>query len=165
MTLLFLILTAFLPKGETAIHEFYVGLTEVVYTEESETYQVTMKLFTDDLEKGVYLSSGDSIRLGTRLEHEKADSLVFAYIRDKFQLSDSGKKPFKLEFVGVETEFDVTWVYMESPVMKPSTSLGVYNEVLMEVYSDQTHIVNWIQSGITRTALLQRSKRYTKLEQ
>ncbi len=165
MTLLFLILSTFLSKSELADHEFYVGLTEVVYTEESETYQVTMKLFTDDLEKGVYLSSGDSIQLGTRFQHKKADSLIYDYITDKFQLSDSGKKPFELEFVGVETEFDVTWIYMESGEMKPSDSIGVYNEVLMEVYNDQTHIVNWIQNGITRTALLRRSKRYTKLEQ
>lgn len=165
MTLLFLILTAILPKSEKTIHEFYVGLTEVVYTEETETYQVTMKLFTDDLEKGIYLSTGDSIQLGTRFEHKKADSLVYAYISDKFQLSDSGKKPFELAFIGIETEFDVTWIYLESGEMKPSESMGVYNEVLMEVYNDQTHIVNWIQNGITRTALIRRSKRYTKLEQ
>ena len=165
MTLLLLILSAVLPTSELARHEFYVGLTEVVYTETSQTYQVTMKLFTDDLEKGVYLSSGDSIQLGTRFEHQKSDSLVYHYIKDKFQLSDAGKKPLDLEFVGVETEFDVTWVYLESGDMKPSASMGVYNDVLMEVYSDQTHIVNWIQDGITRTALLQRSKRYTILEQ
>jgi hypothetical protein len=130
---------------------------EIAYYEESRTYGVSLKLFTDDLEKGVERQTGEELRLATEAEHEDADSLIARYIRPR--ISIGGKTPVKWTFLGKECEYDVTWIYLESVPVEPVDDLRVENTILMEVYDDQTHVVQYTEANETQSSLLHRNKR------
>ncbi|NEN23904.1 hypothetical protein G3O08_10375 [Cryomorpha ignava] len=139
-------------------HEFYVGMTEIRYSENSQSYQITLKLFTDDLENAIYKASGDSLNLGNPKELPQSDNLISNYLRKHLSLEDGNENPLTLNDVGRETELDVTWIYFESQEMKPQDALRIKNDIFMEMHPEQTHIVNLIQKGITTSTLLHSAK-------
>ena len=145
------VLLLLLPFGKG--HEFYVGLTEVEYNPAARTYEVSIKLFTDDLELAIQKSGGVNPHLGTLKEHADADTLVFAYTSKHFNLSGGKGSAITLKPVGRETELDVTWIYLESAPTQPSNALVVINEMIMELYESQTHVVHVKQEGRISTEL------------
>ncbi|MFT6997010.1 MAG: hypothetical protein ACJAQ4_000755 [Cryomorphaceae bacterium] len=123
------------------LHPFHVGLIEIEYNPITETYQVSMKLFTDDLEKGLEKFSGLSLDITDSSYTEVSDSLMSVYIDQNFEIRSEDK--INLEFIGSEREYDVTWIYLESDKINPQNVCQVTNEILLSVYSDQTHIVHF----------------------
>lgn len=136
-----------------SFHPFYVGLMEIEYFDERRTYGVSLKIFTDDLEKGLEGFSGKRLFLATEREHAKTDSILSVYLSRKIQLT--GKGEIELHYLGKETEYDVTWIYLESKPTELAKKLAVENTILMDIYEDQTHIVHYVfenetQSNLTR---------------
>ena len=140
------------------MHEFYVGITEIRYSENSQSYQITLKLFTDDLENAIHKDSGDSLNLGNSKELPQSDKLIFNYLKEHFSLEVENGNTLYLNDVGRETELDVTWIYFESQKMKPLDAIRIKNDIFMEMHPDQTQIVNLIQNGITKSTLLHSTK-------
>jgi len=150
----------YLALALTILHPFYVGLMDITYYEESETFGISIKLFTDDLEKGVEKIGTEDLRLATSDQSPSADSLVADYILK--HISVSGKEPLNFKYLGMESEYDVTWIYLESEPTEPSALIVVENDILMEIYEDQTHVVHYTVNGETKSELLHRNKRQVR---
>jgi len=156
-TVIPIIFLCFLSVG-AAIHEHYVGITEIRYSDDSESYQISLKLFTDDLENAILKDSGDFLDLGGSNENANSDSIIFPYLEKHFFIESPVGSKFKLTRIGRETDFNITWVYLESAKMKPQDALKVKNSIFMEMHPDQTHVVNVDQKGETKSTLLHSSK-------
>jgi hypothetical protein len=138
------------------LHPFHVGLTDITYNSESETYQVSIKLFTDDLEKGLEEFSGLKLDLVDSSFTEVSDSLISTYIDQNFQIYSKAK--LDLEYIGSEKEYDVTWIYLESDKTQVHEEIQVTNEILISVYSDQTHIVHCTNDADIESELIHAEK-------
>lgn len=138
------------------LHPFYVGLMEIEYLDQSRTYGVSMKIFTDDLEKGLERFSDERLFLATNREHPKTDSILSVYLSRKIHFT--GKDEIALRYLGKESEYDVTWIYLESEATEPMTELKVENTALMEIYDDQTHIVHYINNEETLSKLVRKNE-------
>jgi len=136
-------------------HDFHVSLTTIQYSAEESTYQATIKLFTDDLEKALNAEYSEEIILSSKNEF---DQNVEAYVQSRFKLYDEQGNQLNLTYLGKELEYDVTWVYLESVPAKASENLTVENTLLNEVFRDQSHIVHYYLEEKTSTALLDASK-------
>lgn len=131
---------------------FHVGLTDINYNSGSKSYQVSIKPFTDDLEKGLEKFSElnlDIVDLGLT---ESTDSNIFEYIAEKLQIYSTPK--IDLEYFGSEKEFDVTWIYLESDSSLILEEFEVTNELLLTVFSDQTHIVHFAAEDVIQSELI-----------
>jgi len=137
-------------------HKFYVSLNQIDYNENSQALEITMKIFTDDLEYGIS-GSEDFYGLGTEREPGDADSLIFKYIKKNFKLIADGKAG-QMVFVGKEVELDVCWCYVEIENVEPFTELYIANRMLTELYTEQVNIVNVSYGGKTRGLLLDSRK-------
>jgi len=122
------------------LHPFHVGLTDINYNSGSETYQVSIKLFTDDLEKGLEEFSGLTLDIVDSNFSEKSDSLLIKYIDQHFLIAATTK--LELKYIGSEKEYDVTWIYLESVPTQILEEIQISNKLLMSTYSDQTHILH-----------------------
>ena len=67
-------------------HEFYVSITEIRYNAGTERFEVSMRIFPDDLDRALLERTGIHTRLATELEHMKADSLLMLYLLEDFSL-------------------------------------------------------------------------------
>ena len=134
------------------LHKFYVSLCQVDHNQETGSLEITMKIFTDDLEYGI-TGSLDYYGLGSVEEPNEADSLIFSYIRKNFEIQVDGRVT-ELEYIGKEVELDVTWCYIEIEGVKDPKEITISNRMLTEIYVEQVNIVNVTISGKTRGLLL-----------
>jgi len=66
-------------------HEYYVSICDIEFNSESNTLEITLKLFTDDLENT--LQQGKSrLYLGEDGESATADSLLESYLKRVFAI-------------------------------------------------------------------------------
>ena len=100
-------------------HPMYVSVSQVDHNADDKTLEITIKVFTDDLEEALLSHSGKNLGLGYENESTEADETISAYLQEKITLQVNGKAiPFNL--LGKEVEMQVTWLYVRQ---KTSTKL------------------------------------------
>jgi hypothetical protein len=138
-------------------HKFYVSLVQIDHKQESGSLQVTMRIFTDDLERALDGYENRETNLGTQKELPGTNEILFNYISDNFRVTVNGR-PATLSFVGKEVEVDVTWCYVEATGIPSLQSISVTNRMLTEVYEEQVNIIQIESGGINRSMLLKGGK-------
>jgi hypothetical protein len=120
-------------------HDFHTSLTQAEYNPSSASFEISMRVFTDDLEKA--LANDNHIQLTSLEKMVGADQKIEVYVKKAFSL-EGNSKIFPLKYIGRENDTDVTWLYMEVPVPAGLKVLTVKNAVLTELYEDEANIIN-----------------------
>ena len=137
-------------------HKFYVSLVQLEFNSENEALEITMKIFTDDLE---YAISGSQLSygLGTATEPPQSDSILFEYVQNNFDLKINGQEYAPI-YIGKEVEMDVTWIYIEVEGIEAINSIEVTDLMLTELFDDQVNLINLKYLGQKKGLLLSRNK-------
>ena len=122
------------------MHEFYVSITEVRYNSDTERFEISMRIFPDDLDRALLERSGIHTQLATEIEHKRADSLLMLYLLEDFSLEVNGAE-LELSYLGKEPESNAIWCYLESSKIPDPRALRIRNEVLTEYFPDQVNII------------------------
>lgn len=138
----------------TPLHDFHTSIAEMDYDESSKSFEISLRVFTNDFEEG--LSNAGGIKNLHLDNTKKYQALIEKYIREHFYLITAKKERLPFKLYGKEIEGDVTWIYFEIPVKKLSKSLQLKNAVLTELFSDQTNIVNIRYKKQKKTYMFQR---------
>ena len=136
-------------------HKFYVSLTELRYNSHTERYEVSMRIFPDDLDRVLQERSGIRTQLATELEHEMADSLLEAYLLESFTLASDGQV-IPLNYLGKEAESDAIWCYLESVQVPAPREVSIRQELLTEIFPEQVNIVQVYVDDWNKGLLLNR---------
>ena len=128
------------------MHAFHTSLTQIQYNTSTKSWEVSVRVFTDDLEKALRLYSHTN-----DLKIEQAETQLKAYLNRHFSASE-GKRA--ATYIGKETEADVIWLYLELP--GAGKKLGLKNTLLNELFPDQMNIVN-VQKGGQKNSFLLKS--------
>ena len=105
-------------SGTCFAHDFFVSVAILDYNEESKSIEITFKFIAHDVEKSFNDQYFGDLKLGASNEHKKADSLLFQYITQHFNLEENGRI-LNLKFVGKEINLDESlFVYLEIPNVK-----------------------------------------------
>ena len=139
--------------GGTSLHKFYVSTTIIEENNLSNTLEITMKIFTDDLESVLEKNKGDALFLGDEKENEFADEWIEAYLKKFFQLKFNDRS-YEMKFLGKEVEYDLTYLYFEIAPLPMFTSLEIQNKILMDLYPEQVNIVHLRFSGWEQTLMI-----------
>lgn len=131
-------------------HDFHSSLAEIHYNSASKSLEISLRVFSDDLESALTKANNRTIRID---ESTAAEPLIAQYLNKHFSLLDarSARKP--IIWVGKELTVDVTWLYFEIPLTENLNGLKLHNSVLFELFSDQVNIVNISYQGQKRTYL------------
>ncbi len=148
--------------GGWLMHKFYVSLTEVRYNAETERFEVSMRIFPDDLDRALLERTGINTQLATELEHEVADSLLMVYLLENFTLQVNGEE-LGLEYLGKEPESDAIWCYLESSKVVVPETITVRNAILTEYFPDQVNIIQVYHGKWNKGLLLNRNENAGKL--
>jgi len=148
---------ALLVFGGWLLHEFYVSITEIRYNPGSEKFEISMRIFPDDLDRALLERSGIHTLLATEMEHLKADSLLMAYILEGFSLEVDGEA-LELTYLGKEPESDAIWCYLESSGIADPGKMTVRNQILTEYFPDQVNIIQVYHGKWNKGLMLDRQK-------
>lgn len=142
-------------------HDYYISVCQIDHNPKSESLEITLKIFTDDLEKTLESHFKTKTHLGTAKESADSDSLIVQYLDRNFQLSVNGNKtPF--EYLGKEVELNATWCYLEIPKIDTLKKIFIKNTVLTEMFDSQTNIVHINNQIEQKSLMLHRNKQSGK---
>ncbi len=140
-----------------SLHKFYVSLVQMDYNEKNSSLEITMKIFTDDLENALKAKSGLLLKLGTPGELSETDSVLSEYISENFNLFLNGKE-LKYQYLGKETELDVTWCYLEVTGIGTIEKIGITDKMLTEMFENQSNLIKIKYRNKESAALLNRNR-------
>ncbi len=149
------LLSIFLLLSFSNAHKFYVSVTNVVYSETSSSFQITSRIFIDDLENVLEERYGVSTALATPNEAKTADFYIEKYFRAKFALELNGETtPFV--YLGKKYDNDVIILYieLEDVDLDKVNTLAIQNEILTDLFDEQQNIVHVKWKGNKRSFVL-----------
>jgi hypothetical protein len=121
-------------------HDFHTSITRLEYNAKEKTFEASIRVFTDDLEKA--LSRANNGQKIVVLNNDKNDGIVERYVRKYFALITAQKQKKTYTYIGKEQEGDATWIYLEIPVKEGIVGYAVQNALLIDTFADQTNLVN-----------------------
>ena len=142
-------------------HPYYVSLINMYWNDQTRTYQVSIRLFWDDLENALEERYGEKTYLATEWEVEQANEWIFEYLGEHTriwavseQVSDeasgevseqasvqANNQPLSWTWIGREDEMDVAWCYLESEPIDDPKAIELDVSIFHELFRTQTNIV------------------------
>ncbi len=133
-------------------HPFYVSVCQIDYNSDTNSLEITLKLFTDDLESVLAKNDAEELHLGSEKEAESADSLISAYIAEKLTIAVEGKQQ-SWEYLGKETDIEVTWCYLEISDVPAFRKLEIDSRIFLAKFETQQNIIH-VNTGTEKKSLL-----------
>ena len=121
-------------------HEYHVSVTRMRYEATQKTLEISVRTFTDDLEKGLSMAN-DNRRFELRNDDQNNEYLE-RYLRKHFALAGPDRQIRAFRYIGKEQEADATWVYLEVPFSGDPKGWVMRHDLLMEAFDDQVNMVN-----------------------
>ena len=116
-------------------HRFHSSLTRVDHDANEKNIKITIQLITHDVSEVFEKISGKTVEL------ENSPGLLEKYLAENFVMRDKTGKNLDLKWVGTETDFDRTFVYLEIPSEESIEGFSLSNTIFFETYKKQTNIV------------------------
>ncbi|MCB0649590.1 MAG: hypothetical protein KDC49_23140 [Saprospiraceae bacterium] len=123
-------------------HAIHISKTEINYDQAGKSLQITTHIFIDDLERAIQASGGPKLNIGSKSELANSDEEVEKYLAKRFSLQTPGGK-LKPVWLGKELSEDylAVWCYLEVENIPQVTELTIQNDVLLDLYDDQSNII------------------------
>jgi hypothetical protein len=151
-----ILVSSFFLISASPKHDYHVSVTQMQYNPGTKLFEVSIRIFTDDLEKALGQTNGNR-RFSIR-NNDQNDVFVSGYIQKHFVLADDQKKVLPIRYVGKEQEEDATWVYAEIPFKMPLTGCKLQNSILAETFEDQVNMTNITVSSGKKTYLFKKGQ-------
>lgn len=132
-------------------HEFHTSLAQIQYNTITKSFEVSLRVFTDDLEAA--LTRENNNQKVSVSDTKLADPLLEKYISTHLSVLNKQNQKQPMTFVGKELEVDVTWIYVEISATDDLGGLRIQNTILTELFDDQVNIVNFNYLRKTTTYL------------
>jgi hypothetical protein len=132
-------------------HEFHTSLAQIQYNKTSQSFEVSLRVFTDDLE-AVLTKENNNQKISIS-DPKLSDPLLEKYIFNHLSVLNKQNQKQPMTFVGKEIEVDVTWIYVEISAISELSGLRIQNTILTELFDDQVNIVNLNYQRKTTTYL------------
>lgn len=126
----------------TGLHDFHLSKAEIHFNAESQSLEISLHLFIDDLELAIRNQGMANPYISTSKETANADSLISVYLNQHFKIEVDGKL-VNLHFLGKENSDDLLaiWCYLEGEQIADPRTIKLQNRLLVELFDDQKNIV------------------------
>ena len=141
----------------SSAHKFYVSVTNMQYDEEEQGFQITTRIFIDDLEDLLETRYELNARLGTEIEDPQSGPLIEKYLSTKIRIKINGELQ-NFIYLGREYKDDLIVCYMELPGISLAdlSTIEVENNLLMELFEEQQNVVHIRIGGEKKSFILVR---------
>jgi hypothetical protein len=145
------------------LHPFHTSLTEIQYNAREKSLEITIRMFTDDLETALTkFNNGQKIMIGGK--NDNSNAILSKYIQQHFAIITPQKQKKTLNVLGKELEGDATWIYVEVPDTAIIKDHILQNDLMQELFDDQTNLVNFFYSGNKKTFLFNSKTRSAAID-
>lgn len=136
--------------GNSYIHKVHVSVAQLEYNQKSQSVEITVRVFADDLENAVSQHAKRPVKIdpATANKDKRVGEAILAYLRNSFELKSKTGTPVKLTWIGMEWQVDMYWLYVEGKLPAiPAHANGLdgaqlRNKIFCDLFDDQVNIVN-----------------------
>jgi len=135
------------------LHPLHVSVTEIEFDEKDKALEIMMRVFVDDLET----------TMKTRLNQPEldilspkgitVDEIMRDYLKEHFKLSLDGKAQ-KTNYLGHEVDGEAFVFYVEVSNVKKWKTIQVQNDIITEIFDDQSNLVHVTVRGKVKSLRL-----------
>ncbi|MBC7909179.1 MAG: hypothetical protein H7Y30_01680 [Pyrinomonadaceae bacterium] len=140
---LLLTVTAHAPSA-AAPHTFHTSLMRVEYNRQEQLVEVSIQVFSHDLENILSRRSKKRIRLDKTPEAAK---LALAYLNDAVNLKNRDGQLKTFSWVGMESQADAVWLYVETKMPEGLDGAQIRNRIFFDLLEDQVNLVHFKYDG------------------
>jgi hypothetical protein len=130
-------------------HKFHATIAQLEYNAKEQAVEAVIRFFADDFETAISQHAKREIKFNTpQALKDKANSdAVFSYVRERFELKGKNGNAVRLNWVGMEMQADMVWVYFEGKLPGGLSGAQMRNRLMQELFDDQVNIVNFKYDG------------------
>ena len=133
------------------LHPVHVSVTNVDINTESGRINISIKLFSDDLEE--LIGRKYNVQLHITAQEDPGDKIeaLNRYIAESLVCKLDGKDPVVLEFSKLKINEEAIWLYYTYDHQGKIRRMDITNTLMLEKFDDQTNLLiltyNDIQNG------------------
>ncbi|WP_240625494.1 DUF6702 family protein [Spirosoma pollinicola] len=151
----FLVCITGLLSASMSAHDFHASVTQMQYDPKERTFEISIRIFTDDFEKALAEATKSKVNLNGP---GKNDQLIEKYVQAHFSYANAQKQAKPIKYIGYEVETDAHWIYLEMPYNEPFKGGSLKQNVLMEMFDDQVNMVNVQYQGHKKTFVFRKNQ-------
>ncbi|MCU0341254.1 MAG: hypothetical protein MUE30_15350 [Spirosomaceae bacterium] len=157
----FFLLTLIGLLTSTRLHDFHTSITRVDYNARERSWEVSIRVFTDDLENA--LGKDNNGQKFVVVNTDKNGPFVEKYVRKHFAFINAKNQKKAFTYVGKEQEADATWIYVEVPMNEPVAGFSLQNAIMHDLFDDQTNLVNLNYQGTRKSYIFKKGESVLEL--
>lgn len=138
------------------LHPMHVSVTEIEMDEKDKRLEIMMRVFADDLETTLRESLKQPEFDISKQSTAALDAIMKEYLAPRFKIVVDNKA-VQSKYLGHELEGDAFIFYMEVPGVKKLKTIQIQNNIITEVFEDQSNLVHVTVRGTVRSLRLTRS--------
>jgi hypothetical protein len=138
---LFIILVLFLTGSYLPAHPVHVALTSIEYNGEKEGFDVSFKIFWDDLERVIAAKYKVTLKLANETENPQEKKILDKYIRENFRFVVNGGDTLMPVYRNKKISDRAIWLSFYIPCREKVNKVYVYNTIMMDMFCDQTDLL------------------------
>lgn len=123
------------------LHPVHISLLNVDLDRETGKIEIAFKLYSDDLENVILNKYDIDLDITNKDDPGKNIDMIHKYIHESFELSINGTKVDEWEYAGDQSDEEAIWLYYSKLWPGQMQKISIANEVLMDLYEDQTNLV------------------------
>lgn len=128
------------------VHPFFVSVIDIKHNAKEATAEVSIRIFTDDLEKTIQKNSNFNIDLVHPENKTIIDKKLNEYIKNHLQLKINNS-PVSGNYLGYEIVKESVWIYFEVSGIKELNKLDVNCSLLYDFETSQINIFHVKSKG------------------
>lgn len=150
---LLLLILAIPMLAFTAIHKYYISVTQIEYIEDKQSLQLTSRIFIDDFENLLRERYDESITLAENNEAEMTNTFIERYLKEKIKIKIN-ELNVGFVFIGKEYDGDIVRCYLEIENVDAINSIEIKNQVLFDLHSGQQNLIKLKVNSIQKNYIL-----------
>ena len=122
-------------------HPFYVSITNMDIDRQRGNIELSIRMFTDDLETILHHKYNVDGWIGTPAEHRDGRRLLREYVNERFSLLVNNGEKIDLITDSMTINDDSMWFYLRGATHQTIRRIEIDNRLLTDFFSGQTNMV------------------------
>jgi hypothetical protein len=127
-------------------HPFFVSVIDMKHNAKDKNIEVSVKVFTDDLEAVLKKQYHISADLYKQTNDPTINNAITKYLQSKLQMSIDGK-PKILNYIGYEIQKESAWIYVEIDDIATIKKMNIQCNLFYDYQEKQMNIFNIKANG------------------
>ena len=122
-------------------HPFYISVIDIKHDAKQHTLNISVKLFTNDIEEALKKTTSKSIDLLNPKNKAEMEIELMNYIKKRLSILVNNKAT-SIDFIGFEREEDAIWAYLEVKKVAIPKNIIINTKLLYDFLPQQSNIIH-----------------------